>query len=69
MIKIRLPKSERGKAWRAMIEIGPIRLIAADPIYEVLPAHVELLIARGIHFEIIPKRNSPQPRRRHGKAN
>lgn len=53
MIMIRLSKRERGKAWRAMIEIGPIRLIAADPIYEVLPAHVELLKAKGFNFEIL----------------
>jgi hypothetical protein len=30
-----------------MIEIGPVRLIADDPIYEVLPADLELLTARG----------------------
>jgi hypothetical protein len=42
MIKIRLPKAEWGKAWRAMIEIGPVTLIADDPIYVVLPAHLEL---------------------------
>jgi len=53
MTKIRLPKAQRGKAWRAMIEIGPVTLIADDPIYEVLPAHLELLTARGFDFEII----------------
>jgi hypothetical protein len=69
MTKIRLPKAQRGKAWRAMIEIGPVTLIADDPIYEVLPAHVELLTARGFDFEIIPNRPSRQGKRRHGKAN
>ena len=49
MLTIRLPKSSWGRAWRAMIEIGPVRLIADDPLYEVLPAHVELLSARGFH--------------------
>jgi hypothetical protein len=69
MIKIRLSKAERGKAWRAMIEIGPVRLIAHDPIYEVLPAHIELLTARGFHYEVIQKRVSRQGKRPHGKAN
>ena len=41
MLTIRLPKSEWAKAWRAMIEVAPVRLIADDPVYEVLPAHLE----------------------------
>ncbi len=53
MITIRLSKRQRGKAWRAMIEIGPVRLVAKDPIYEVLPAHLELLTARGFSYEIV----------------
>ena len=48
MLTIRLSKAEWGKAWRAMIEIAPVRLIADDPLYEVLPAHIELLTARGL---------------------
>jgi hypothetical protein len=69
MIKIRLPKAEWGKAWRAMIEIGPIRLIADDPIYVVLPAHLELLKARGFSYEVVQKRPICNEKRRHGKAN
>jgi hypothetical protein len=42
MIAIRLPKVQWGKAWRAMTEIAPVRLVSKDPIYEVLPAHLEL---------------------------
>ena len=53
MIAIRLPKGQRAKAWRAMIEIAPVRLVAKDPIYEVSPAHLELLNARGFSFEIV----------------
>jgi hypothetical protein len=53
MIAIRIPKKQRGKAWRAMIEVGPISLIAKDPIYEVLPAHIEMLKARGFSYEIV----------------
>src|SRR5262245_16769975 len=52
VIPIRLPKSQRGKAWRAMIEIGPVRLVAKDPIYEVTPAHLALLQASGFSYEI-----------------
>ena len=59
MLTIRLAKSDWGKAWRAMIEVGPVRLIADDPIYEVLPAHLEALTARGFTYETVmlqPKR-------------
>jgi hypothetical protein len=53
MILIRLSKNQHAKAWRALIEIGPIhRLLADDPIYEVMPAHVEMLMYRGYNFEV-----------------
>ena len=69
MITIRLPKANWGKAWRAMIEIGPVRLIADDPIYEVLPAHLELLTARGFSYELAPKKPNRQEKRQKGNAN
>ena len=53
MIAIRIPKSQWGKAWRAMVELAPVRLVANDPIYEVLPAHLEMLSGRGFSYEII----------------
>ena len=53
MLTIRLPKAEWAKAWRAMIEVAPVRLIAADPVYEVLPAHLEALTARGFTYEVV----------------
>jgi hypothetical protein len=56
MLTIRLPKSEWAEAWGAMIEIAPVRLIKDDPVYEVLPAHIELLTARGFRFEVLPAR-------------
>lgn len=69
MITIRLPKYQWGKAWRAMIEIAPIRLVASDPLYEVLPGHLELLTARGFSFEIVQKPPARSEKRRHGTAN
>ena len=68
MLAIRLSKAEWGKAWRAMIEVAPVRLIADDPIYEVLPAHLELLNSRGFGYEIISTRQRRPERRRHGTA-
>jgi hypothetical protein len=68
MLTIRLPKSEWAKAWRAMIEIAPVRLIAPDPVYEVLPAHVELLNARGFSYEVVPVQPRKPEKRRHGTA-
>jgi hypothetical protein len=53
MPAVRIPKHHWGKAWRAMIEIAPVRLVTADPIYEVLPAHVELLAAQGVAYELV----------------
>jgi hypothetical protein len=65
MIAIRIPKAQWGKAWRAMIEIAPVRLVTKDPIYEVLPVHLDLLNARGIDYEVIPTQGKhPEKRRR-----
>jgi hypothetical protein len=51
MVTIRLAKREWGKAWRAMIEVAAVRLIQDDPVYEVLPAHLGVLAARGFAYE------------------
>jgi hypothetical protein len=68
VLTIRLPKGEWGKAWRAMIEVAPVRLIANDPLYEVLPAHLEVLTARGLTYEIVKARPQRPDKRRHGTA-
>jgi hypothetical protein len=65
MVTIRLPKAEWAKAWRAMIEVAPVRLIAEGPVYEVLPAHLELLRTRGLSYEIVPARPGRPEKRRH----
>ena len=56
MLMIRLSKADWGKAWRAMIEVAPVRLVADDPVYEVLPAHLGVLTARGFAYEVVPSR-------------
>jgi hypothetical protein len=53
MIAIRLAKGDWGKAWRTLIEYAPVRLIADDPIYEVLPGHLELLGTRGFSYKVL----------------
>ena len=64
MITIRLPKAEWGKAWRALIEVAPVRLIAKDPLYEVLPAHLEVLNARGFSYEVVRPDHRRQEKQR-----
>ena len=68
MLTIRLSKTQWAKAWRVMIEVAPVRLIAADPLYEVLPAHLEVLTARGFTFEVVQAPPRPAEKRRHGTA-
>jgi hypothetical protein len=65
MLAVRIPKHHWGKAWRAMIEIAPVRLVSADPIYEVLPEHVEMLAAQGVAYEVVTPASKRQqgPRR------
>ncbi|HEY1376653.1 MAG TPA: hypothetical protein VGF55_07655 [Gemmataceae bacterium] len=54
MLTIRLPKTQWAKAWRAMIAVAPVRLIRDDPVYEVLPAHLEALTAGGFTYDVLP---------------
>lgn len=68
MIAIRLPKKQWGKAWRAMVAIAPVRLIADDPIYEILPAHLDVLEASGFQYEVLKPKTDNKRDRRHGKA-
>jgi hypothetical protein len=68
MFAIRLGKADWGKAWRAMIEVAPVRLVAGDPIYEVLPAHLELLASRGFSYEVVTPQPGRKERRRHGTS-
>jgi hypothetical protein len=35
MLTIRLPKAKWSEAWRAMIEVAPVRLIRDDPVYQL----------------------------------
>jgi hypothetical protein len=51
-----------------MIEVAPVRLIQDDPVYEVLPAHLEVLAARGFTYEVVRVRPRRKERRRHGTA-
>ncbi len=39
-----------------MVELAPVRLVSDEPIYEVLPAHLELLNAEGFTFEAVKPR-------------
>ena len=68
MLTIRLPKADWAKAWRAMIEVAPVRLVRGDPVYEVLPAHLEVLTARGFTYEVVPPRPRRSEARRDGTA-
>jgi hypothetical protein len=68
MLTIRLPKHQWAKAWRAMIEIAPVRLVAPDPLYEVLPDHLEHLTARGFVYEVVDRRPRRREQQRHGTA-
>ena len=62
MLAIRLPKADWAKAWRTMIEVAPVRLVADNPVYEVLPAHLGLLTARGFTYEVVSLRpRQPDP--------
>ena len=68
MIAIRIPKAQRARAWRAMIEVAPVRLVAKDPVYEVCPAHLELLTGEGIAFEIVKLPPPPLEKRRRASS-
>jgi hypothetical protein len=49
-----------------MIEIAPVRLIRDDPVYEVLPDHLDVLTADGFGYAVVPVRPTRAERRRDG---
>jgi hypothetical protein len=51
-----------------MVEIAPVRLVSDDPVYEVEPAHLELLTQRGFSYEVLPVRKRQAENRRNGTA-
>jgi hypothetical protein len=51
-----------------MIEIAPVRLIRDDPVYEVLPVHLEVLTAAGFAYEVVPSRPPRTEKRRDGTS-
>ena len=63
MLAIRIARAQRAKAWRAMIEVAPYGWSRRDPIYEVYPAHLDLLTQRGISFEVVELPLVPQEER------
>ena len=68
MTVIRISKQHWGKAFLKLIAVAPIHVTGKEMLIEVLPAHLELLGAQKIPFEIVPH----QPRvgkRRHAKSN
>jgi hypothetical protein len=67
MIPIRLKERDEAKAWRAMIDIGPVTIIGRDPVYVVQAVQLELLVAKGFWFEVIPPRLRKTPRTKHAK--
>jgi hypothetical protein len=46
-----------------MVEVGPVRLIASDPIYEVYPEHLELLTQRGVAYELVNRYGATREKR------
>jgi hypothetical protein len=51
-----------------MIEVAPVRLIADDPIYEVMPSHLELLRALRFQHEVINSSPPKSQKRSYPKA-
>jgi len=68
MIVIRIARSQWDKALLAMTEVGPVHVIAKEPLIEVLPAHLAGLKALGLAAESRPPaRRTAQ--RRHATSN
>ena len=58
ILDIRMPR-------KTGLEVAPVRLVAKDPIYEVLPAHLELLKSQGFGYEIVKPTTGRKSKRRH----
>lgn len=68
MIVIRLPKKRWAKAWRAMVEVGPLTMIAADPVFEVLASHLDVLESKGFAYEVLGPHKGRKQKPRHASS-
>jgi hypothetical protein len=51
-----------------MIEVALVRLVAADPVYEVLPVHLGALAECGFTYEVVPARPRRPEKQLHDMA-
>ncbi len=65
MQAIRIPETQWGKVWRALIASGPISRVSQEPIYVVSDQQVRMLRRKKLPFEIVPLPDGPKVGRNH----
>jgi hypothetical protein len=50
---IRIPASQWGKVWRALVASGPISRISQEPVYVVSNQQLRLLCRKKLSFELV----------------
>ena len=66
MPTIRIPESQWGKVWRALVASGPISRISEEPIYVISERQLLLLRRKKLPFELISSPNGQAPRPNNG---
>lgn len=66
MPTIRVPESQWGKVWRALVASGPVSRPSQEPVYLVSDHQLRLLRRKKLPFELIVPSNGHQSRPDHG---
>jgi hypothetical protein len=66
MPTIRIPASEWGKVWRALVAAGPISRISQEPVYLVSDQHLRLLRRKKLPFELVSTEDGHKQNSDHG---
>jgi hypothetical protein len=53
MPTIRIPQSQWGKVWRALVAAGPVARVSQEPIYQVSDRQLQLLRRKKLPFELV----------------
>jgi hypothetical protein len=66
MPTIRIPESQWGKVWRALVASGPISRLSQEPIYVISERQLLLLRRKKLPFELVSSTNGQPPNPNNG---
>ena len=65
MIKVKIPRETWHKAWKLLLQEGPVTRVSKDYVYLISDRHLQILREKQLPFEEIDAVVSPSEKIRH----